>query len=111
MSFKNNERKNKDKRSMKKTSHYENFIAKVFGILLLFGVFLAVFISSLLLMFDILMIGVIVLVMIEIIGMDIEKIERKKKRKGKNIKEGRNFKEVKKAVGSGDCKIIGVNKL
>ena len=82
MAFKKNERKNKDKRIMKKTSHHKNFIAKVFGILLLLGLFFVIFILSLVLMFNVLMIGIIFLVMFVIIGMDIEmRIKLKEKLK------------------------------
>ena len=72
MKIEKEKRKGKDEKSVKKLFNYENFFAVVFAMLLISGVFLALFIPSLLIMLVVFMFWAIALVMVAIVGMDIE---------------------------------------
>ena len=72
MKIEKEKRKGKHEKSVKKLFNYENFFAVIFAMLLISGVFLALFIPSLLIMLVIFMFWVIALVMVAIVGIDIE---------------------------------------
>lgn len=98
MKIEKEKRKGKDEKSVKKLFNYENFFAVVFAMLLISGVFLALFIPSLLIMLVVFMFWAIALVMVAIVGMDIEmriKLREKLKMGKEGKKEKNSWKDYK----------------